>query len=96
MYSDLRFDESARLQLFVTELDELLRHELRARRLDAFPDALRGAHRNLLADDRARERGERIVAIDEVHGAELRDQLLEDAVALHEVGARLVPVRRDA
>ena len=61
-------------------------------RLDALPDRLRGTHGNLLADDRTRERGERIVAIDQMHGPELRNQFLEDAVALDEIGARLVPV----
>ena len=58
------------------------------------PDRLRRLDRNLLADDRARERGERVAAAREMESGILGDQPREHAVLLGERAGRLVPVER--
>ena len=61
---------------------------------EAVPDRLRRLDRDLLADDRARQRREGVAAALEAAVAEARDQLLHHPVALDEVLAGVVPERR--
>ena len=65
-----------------------------ARFQQPLPDRLRRLDRDLLADDRARQRGERVAAAGEVEAGILGDQLREHAVPLGERARRFVPVVR--
>ena len=58
---------------------------------EAIPDRLRRLDRDLLADDRARQRREGVAAALEPAVAEARDELLHHPVALDEVLAGVVP-----
>ena len=66
----------------------------RDRRHEAPPDRVRGLDRNLLADDRAGERRERIAAPPQVDVRVGADQLPQHAVALAERARRFIPIGR--
>src|SRR5436190_4051388 len=60
----------------------------------SFPNRLRSLHRDLLADDRPRQRGESVTAADEMDVREMADQPAQNAISRGESGRGFVPVRR--
>ena len=61
---------------------------------EAVPDRLRRLDRDLLSDDRARQRGERIAATHEVDAGKCADRALQHGSRAASVARRGVPVRR--
>ena len=61
---------------------------------DALPDRLRRLDRNLLSDDRARQRGERVAPAGRVETRKFGDQLGEHAIARGKRLDRIVPIGR--
>nr|GEU28296.1 hypothetical protein [Tanacetum cinerariifolium] len=82
-------------QLLGAGLDHLGRGALGAGDQQLAPGGIGHLGRDLLTDDGARQRGERIVVADQVQVAKLGNELFHDAVALHQLGLGFFPIGAD-